>query len=128
MDRLLTSGTLFSGGRATAPLDGELVLDAVPPRPERPKKSDGVTLRDGDLYWNLSEGLIDRKLTHEIKNAKGDDVIVPAHKRVTEAIRDGDSAQAHRRMATHVHGFGEALMESLGIAQRRDDLQLSAPR
>ncbi len=36
-----------------------------------------------------------------------------AHKRVTEAIQDGDPTKAHRRMATHVHGFGKALMESL---------------
>src|SRR5712675_855036 len=45
-----------------------------------------VTLRDGDLYWNLSEGLIDRKLSHEIKNPKNDEVIVGAHKRITEAL------------------------------------------
>src|SRR5271169_3637025 len=45
-----------------------------------------VTLRDGDLHWNLSEGLIDRKLSHEIKNPKSDEVIVGAHKRVTEAL------------------------------------------
>ena len=45
-----------------------------------------VTLRDGELYWNLSEGLIDRKLSHEIKNPKNDEVIVGAHKRITEAL------------------------------------------
>src|SRR5579872_3198623 len=45
-----------------------------------------VTLRDGDLHWNVSEGLIDRKLSHEIKNPKSDEVIVGAHKRVTEAL------------------------------------------
>src|SRR6202166_2181141 len=45
-----------------------------------------VTLRDGELHWNLSEGLIDRKLSHEIKNPKNDEVIVGVHKRVTEAL------------------------------------------
>src|SRR5882762_9714176 len=45
-----------------------------------------VTLRDAELHWNLSEGLIDRKLSHEIKNPKTDDVLVGAHKRVTEAL------------------------------------------
>ncbi len=45
-----------------------------------------ITLRDGDLHWNLSEGLIDRKLSHEIKNAKTDEVLVGAHKRITEAL------------------------------------------
>src|ERR1700720_1108073 len=45
-----------------------------------------VTLRDGELHWNLSEGLIDRKLSHEIKNSKNDEVLVGAHKRITEAL------------------------------------------
>ena len=45
-----------------------------------------VTLRDGDLHWNISEGLIDRKLSHEIKNPKNDEVIVGAHKRISEAL------------------------------------------
>src|ERR1700730_4696743 len=45
-----------------------------------------VTLRDGDLHWNLSEGLIERKLSHEIKNPKNDEVLVGAHKRITEAL------------------------------------------
>ncbi len=45
-----------------------------------------ITLRDGDLHWNLSEGLIDRKLSHEIKNSKSDEVLVGAHKRITEAL------------------------------------------
>src|SRR3981189_1409521 len=45
-----------------------------------------VTLRDAECHWNLSEGLIDRTLSHEIKNPKTDDVLVGAHKRVTEAL------------------------------------------
>src|ERR1039458_8690898 len=45
-----------------------------------------VTLRDAGLHWNLSEGLIDRKLSHEIKNPKSDEVLVGAHKRITEAL------------------------------------------
>src|SRR6202161_3111606 len=45
-----------------------------------------ITLRDGDLHWNLSEGLIDRKLSHEIKNPKSDELLVGSHKRITEAL------------------------------------------
>src|SRR5467141_1843543 len=45
-----------------------------------------VTLRGGELHWNLSEGLIDRKLSHEIKSSKNDEVLVGAHKRITEAL------------------------------------------
>src|SRR5579872_6912248 len=45
-----------------------------------------ITLRDGDLHWNVSEGLIDRKLSHEIKNPKNDEVLVGSHKRITEAL------------------------------------------
>ena len=51
-----------------------------------------VTLRDGDLHWNLSEGLIDRKLSHEIKNPKNDEVVVGAHKRITEALYKNSSS------------------------------------
>ena len=32
-----------------------------------------ISLRDKDLYWNISPGIVDRKLTHEIKNAKTDE-------------------------------------------------------
>jgi DNA-directed RNA polymerase subunit beta len=45
-----------------------------------------ISLRDKDLYWNISPGIVDRKLTHEIKNPKTDDVIVGAHKRITENL------------------------------------------
>jgi DNA-directed RNA polymerase subunit beta len=45
-----------------------------------------IALRDGELYWNISEGLMDRKLSREIKHPKSDDVIVAAHKRITEAL------------------------------------------
>src|ERR1700691_4929201 len=45
-----------------------------------------ITLREGDLFWNLSEGLIDRKISHEIKNPKGDEVLVAAHRRITEPL------------------------------------------
>ena len=45
-----------------------------------------VSLRDGDLFWNVSETLIDRKLSKEIKHPKSDDVIVGAHKRITEPL------------------------------------------
>jgi DNA-directed RNA polymerase subunit beta len=45
-----------------------------------------ISLRDKDLYWNVSPGIVDRKLTHEIRNPKSDDVIVGAHKRITENL------------------------------------------
>src|ERR1700687_5324495 len=45
-----------------------------------------VTLRDKDLFWNVSPGIVDRKLAHEIRNPKSDDVIVGAHKRITENL------------------------------------------
>src|SRR6267154_1645451 len=45
-----------------------------------------ISLRDKDLFWNVSPGIVDRKLAHEIKNARTDDVIVGAHKRITENL------------------------------------------
>jgi DNA-directed RNA polymerase subunit beta len=45
-----------------------------------------IALRDGELHWNISEGLMDRKLSKEIKHPKTDEVIVAAHKRITEAL------------------------------------------
>jgi DNA-directed RNA polymerase subunit beta len=45
-----------------------------------------IAVRDGDLYWNVSEGLLDRKLSHEIKNPRTDEVLVAAHKRITEPL------------------------------------------
>ena len=45
-----------------------------------------ISLRDKDLYWNVSPGIVDRKLAHEIRNAKSDEVIVGAHKRITENL------------------------------------------
>src|SRR5712691_1240913 len=45
-----------------------------------------ISLRDKDLYWNVSPGIIDRKLTHEIKNPRSEDVIIGAHKRITENL------------------------------------------
>ena len=45
-----------------------------------------ITLRDRELYWNVSEGLVDRKLSHEIKHPRTDEVLVGAHKRITEAL------------------------------------------
>jgi DNA-directed RNA polymerase subunit beta len=45
-----------------------------------------IALRDGELHWNMSEGLMDRKLSKEIKHPKSDEVIVAAHKRITEAL------------------------------------------
>ena len=45
-----------------------------------------INLRDGDLFWNASEGLIDRKLSKEIKHPKSGEVLVGAHKRISDAL------------------------------------------
>src|SRR5271166_5316320 len=45
-----------------------------------------ISLRDGELYWNASEGLIDRKLSKEIKHPKSGETLVGAHKRITEPL------------------------------------------
>ncbi len=45
-----------------------------------------MALRDKELFWNISPGLVDRKLTHEIRNPKSEEVIVGAHKRITENL------------------------------------------
>ena len=38
------------------------------------------------MYWNVSEGLIDRKLTREIRHPKSGEILVGAHKRLSEAL------------------------------------------
>src|SRR5207245_6888206 len=45
-----------------------------------------VTLRDSEYYWNLSEGVIDRKLSHEIKAPRSEEVLIAAHRRITEPV------------------------------------------
>jgi len=45
-----------------------------------------ISLRERELLWNLSEGLVDRKLSHEIRHPRTDEVLVGAHKRITEAL------------------------------------------
>ncbi len=45
-----------------------------------------ISLRDKELYWNVSPGIVDRKLTHEIRNPKSEEVIVGAHKRITDNL------------------------------------------
>ena len=45
-----------------------------------------VSLRDRRIWWNVSEGLVDRKLSHEIKHPRSDEVLVGAHKRISEAL------------------------------------------
>ncbi|PYU74293.1 MAG: DNA-directed RNA polymerase subunit beta [Acidobacteria bacterium] len=45
-----------------------------------------ISLRDKDLYWNVSPGIVERKLAHEIRNPKSDEVMVGAHKRITENL------------------------------------------
>jgi len=37
-------------------------------------------------FWNVSPGIVDRKLAHEIRNPKSDEVLVGAHKRITENL------------------------------------------
>src|SRR6201984_1944827 len=45
-----------------------------------------ISLRDKDMFWNVSPCLADRKLTHEIRNPKTDEVIVGEHKRINENL------------------------------------------
>ncbi|HTQ87156.1 MAG TPA: hypothetical protein VMI93_13155, partial [Candidatus Solibacter sp.] len=45
-----------------------------------------ISLRDSKFYWNLSEGLIDRKLSHEIKHPKSEETLVGSNRRITEAL------------------------------------------
>src|SRR5881394_3167740 len=45
-----------------------------------------ISLREKELFWNVSPGIVDRKLAHEIRNPKSDEVIVGAHKRITETL------------------------------------------
>ncbi len=45
-----------------------------------------ISLREKELLWNVSPGIVDRKLTHEIRNPKSEEIIVGAHKRVTETL------------------------------------------
>jgi DNA-directed RNA polymerase subunit beta len=45
-----------------------------------------ISLREKELYWNVSPGIVDRKLAHEIRNPKSDEVVVGAHKRITENL------------------------------------------
>ncbi len=45
-----------------------------------------LSLRGNELYWNVSEGLVDRKLSHEIKHPRTGEVIAGAHKRISEAL------------------------------------------
>src|SRR6184192_67017 len=47
---------------------------------------DRLSLREKELFWNVSPGIVDRKLAHEIRNPKSDEVIVGAHKRITETL------------------------------------------
>ncbi|HVB99142.1 MAG TPA: DNA-directed RNA polymerase subunit beta [Candidatus Dormibacteraeota bacterium] len=43
-----------------------------------------ISLHDNEFWWNLSEGLIDRKFNQEIRHPRSGEVLVSAHKRVTE--------------------------------------------
>ena len=60
-----------------------------------------ISLREKDLFWNVSPGIVDRKLAHEIRNPRSEDVIVGAHKRITENLFRGthQSQKDFRRFA-----------------------------
>src|ERR1700676_5184666 len=45
-----------------------------------------ISLRDKEMYWNVSPGIVDRKLAYEIRNPKTEEVIVGAHKRITDNL------------------------------------------
>ncbi|MGC1913482.1 MAG: hypothetical protein WA660_16705, partial [Candidatus Acidiferrales bacterium] len=45
-----------------------------------------ISVRDGGLHWNVSESLVDRKISKEIKHPKSGEVIVGAHKRISDAL------------------------------------------
>jgi DNA-directed RNA polymerase subunit beta len=45
-----------------------------------------ISLRERELYWNVSHGLVNRKLSHEIKHPRTDEVMVGAHRRITDAL------------------------------------------
>src|ERR1700723_1003461 len=45
-----------------------------------------ISLREKDLFWNVSPGIVDRKLAHETPKPKTEEVIVGAHKRITETL------------------------------------------
>jgi DNA-directed RNA polymerase subunit beta len=45
-----------------------------------------ISLREEELLWNVSPGIVDRKLAHEIRNPKSEEIIVGAHKRITENL------------------------------------------
>jgi DNA-directed RNA polymerase subunit beta len=45
-----------------------------------------ISLRERDLLWNVSAGLVNRKLSHEIKHPRSDEVLVGAHRRITDAL------------------------------------------
>jgi len=45
-----------------------------------------ISLREGKFYWNLSEGLIDRKMSHEIKHPKSEETLVGSGRRITDSL------------------------------------------
>src|SRR5271154_1299279 len=45
-----------------------------------------ISLRDKDLYWNISPGIVDRKLTHEVKHPRTEETLVGANRRITEPL------------------------------------------
>src|SRR5438874_3047456 len=85
-----------------------------------------ITLRESEFYWNLSEGLIDRKLSHEIKTPRSEEVLIAAHRRITEPLYKelvkAKIAQAHVSLADLEGAFtvadlvnrqtGEVLLEA----------------
>ena len=69
-----------------------------------------ISLRDKELYWNVSPGIVDRKLTHEIRNPK---------------IRRSDCrrAQAHHRQSLQGTDQGQGCADSRGARRSRRRVQ-----
>ena len=69
----------------------------------RSSRSSASPCADGEYYWNLSEGLVDRKISHEIKTPRSDEVLIAAHRRITEPLYKelvkAKVAQAHVSLA-----------------------------
>jgi DNA-directed RNA polymerase subunit beta len=45
-----------------------------------------ITVKDKDLLWNASEGLIDRKISKEIRHPRSGDTLVGMNKRISDAL------------------------------------------
>ena len=69
-----------------------------------------ISLRDSELYWNVSPGIVDRKLTHEISNPKSE-------------RRDCRRAQAHHRQLVQGTDQSQGVADSRCAGRPRRRLQ-----